>query len=170
MKRRTPEFDRWLAAEAAGEEARAEAAFMAFFARVPRMAPAADFVERVLAAAPIAARHAAPALWGWRWAIASAVALTGVAAWLLPALRWLQLEAPRISQIVKAAVALSGAAMDWLELGVAVWTFLVRVAHWVGIALEAPEVAAGLAGSAVVGAAALYMLNHLLAIERRSWR
>ena len=51
MKRRTAEFDRWLTAEAAGDETRAEAAFVAFFARFPRLAPAADFAERVLAAA-----------------------------------------------------------------------------------------------------------------------
>jgi hypothetical protein len=170
MKRRTPEFDRWLTAEAAGDEMRAEAAFVAFFARFPRLAPAADFAERVLAAAPVAARRTAPALWGWRWAIASALAMTGVAAWLLPALRWLPLEIPRLSEIVKTAAMVTGALVEWFEVGVAVWGFLLRFGRWVTVAVQAPEIAAGLAGSAVIGAVALYTLNHLLALERRSWR
>jgi hypothetical protein len=170
MKRRNPEFDRWLAAEARGDEFHADAAFMAFFARLPRLVPAVDFAERVLAAVPVTARRAAPALWGWRWTIATALALTGVAAWALPALRWLPFEIPRVSEVIKAAALTTGALVEWLGVGLSLWGFLLRVGRWVAVAIEAPEVAASLAGSAVIGAVALYTLNHLLAIERRSLR
>lgn len=170
MKRRNPHIDPWLAAERAGDEARAESAFAAVMARLPRLAPPAGFADRVLAAVPFVARSAAPAAWGWRWAVAAALALTGVAAWLLPALRWLPFEMPRFTDVVKAWAVATGSVMAWVEVGLALWASLLQFGGWVAVAIETPEIAAALAGSAAVGAVALYTLNHLLSLERSSWR
>jgi len=167
--RRNRELDRWLTAEAAGDDARAESTLVMVLARLPRLAPLPGFADRVLAAAPIAARRAAPVVWAWRYAIASALVTTGLAIFLLPALRWFPLDLPSFTEVVKALAVATGAVAQWLETGLAVWSFLLQFGRLVAVAIQAPEVAAGLAGSAFVSAAALYTLNHLLTLERRSW-
>lgn len=179
MRRRHAEIDRWLAAEAAGDEARAETAFVAALARLPRLAPLPGFADRVLRATPMGAQArlkrapvagAATLVEGWRWAVAAALGITGVAVSLLPALRWLPVESPRLSGVLKTGALAAAAVGEWLQGGLAVWAFLLQFGRWVAVAVQTPEIAASLAGSAVVGAAGLYMLNHLLAPERRSWR
>ena len=170
MKRRDAEIQHWLTAEAVGDETRAEAAFVAVLAQLPRFAPLPGFAERVLWATPIGARRAAPLVWGWHWAIAAALGITGVAVSLLPSLRWLPLETPRLSGVLKTGALAAAAVAEWLQGGLAVWAFLLRFGRWVAVAIQAPEIAASLVGSAVVGAAGLYTLNHLLTLERRSWR
>jgi hypothetical protein len=130
-------------------------------------------VDRVLEAAPVAARGAVlagrRAVWAWRWSIATALTLSGIAAWLLPTLRWVPFRLPTLSETVKAVAAATGAAAEWLQTGLAVWGALQKIGGLALVAVQTPEVAAGLAGSAVVSAAALYTLNHLLTFERRSW-
>ncbi len=168
--RKHRELDRWLAAEAAQDDVRAEGALAAVFAWVPRLAPPAGFVDRVMAAAPVAARRAAPAVWAWRWAVAASLALTGLATWLLPALRWAPLRLPTTGEAFKAVASVTVAIAEWFATGLAVWSYLQRIGGLVLVTIQAPEVAAGLAGSAVVSAAALYALNHLLTPERRHLR
>lgn len=167
--RRNRELDHWLTAEAAQDDVRAEAALARIFARMPRLAPLPGFADRVLAATPFAARRAVPLLWAWRWSVATALALTGLAVGLLPALRWIPLDVPRFSEVVKAAALATGGIAEWLQTGIAVWAVLLRIGRLAAVAIQAPEVAAGLAGSALVGALALYTLNHLLTLERRSF-
>lgn len=170
MMRRNTEIDRWLAEEGSGDETRAEAAFFAALARMPRLAPRFDFADRVLAALPVRARRPMPAMVIWHGAIAAALALIGAAVWFVPSLRWLPVETPRFAAIVKTWAVAMSAVLEWLQGGVAVWVLLLRIGRWVAIGIQAPEIAAGLVGSAVLGAAALYTLNHLLAPERSSWR
>ena len=174
--RKNVAMERWLAAETVGDDVRAETALTGLFAWIPRLAPAPGFVDRVLEVAPLAARgavlagrRAVPLMWAWRWSVATALALSGFAAWLLPTLRWVPFRLPGMSEIVKAVAEATGAAAEWLQTGLAVWGALQKIGGLALVAVQTPEVAAGMAGSAVVSAAALYTLNHLLTLERRSW-
>lgn len=168
-RRQNRAMGNWLAAEAAGDDAGAESALSSLFAWVPRLAPSPEFVDRVLAAAPLAARRAAPFVWAWRWSVAAALAITGIAVSLLPALRWVPFSMPSVSDVVKAAAGATGAVGEWLQTGLAVWAVMQRIGGLALVAVQTPEALAGLAGSVVVSAAALYTLNHLLTLERRSW-
>ena len=170
MKRTDTEIDRWLTAEAVGDDTRAETLFVALLAQLPRLAPLPGFAERVLWATPLAARRAAPRMGGWRWTVAAALGITGLAVSLLPSLRWLPFEMPRLSGVLKTGAMATAAVAEWLQGGLAVWALLLQFGRWVAVAIQAPEIAASLAGSAVVGAVGLYTLNHLLTLERRSWQ
>ena len=168
-RRHNRELERWLVAEATDDDVRAESALTRVFARLPRLSPSPQFVDRVLAVAPMAVRRATPMVWAWRWSIGGALVLTGLATGLLPALRWLPFDVPRLSDVVKAGATATGAVAEWLQTGLAVWAVFAQIGRLVGVAIQAPEVAAALVGSALVSAAALYTLNHLLTLERRSW-
>jgi len=167
-RRHHRELERWLVAEATDDDVRAESALTRVFARLPRLAPPPEFVDRVMAAAPMAVRRATPMLWAWRWSIGAALVLMGLATGLLPALRWLPFDVPRLNDVVKAGAMTLGSVAEWLQAGLAVWAVFGQIGRLVGVTIQAPEVAAALAGSALVSTAALYTLNHLLTLERRS--
>lgn len=165
------ELNRWLAAEVADDVAEAEAAFDGLFGAVPRLAPHAGFTERVLwAVGPAPAPRPALAGWGWKAAAVVTLALGAMAAGLLPLVRWLPIDVPTFSTVVKASARGVAWAADWLEAGLATWQFLAEIGGALGVAATTPPVATALLTSALVGAFALYELNHLLAIERRTWR
>jgi hypothetical protein len=80
MRRLQTDLKRWLAAEAVGDERRAEDAFGTLLASAPRLRPSAGFAERVLwAIQPAPAPHLALGAWWWKAAIVTAVTLVGVA-------------------------------------------------------------------------------------------
>ena len=165
------EMTRWLAAEAADDVAEAETAFNGLFATVPRLAPRAGFTERVLwAVRPEPAPRLARAGWAWKSAAAAALALGAMAAGLLPLIRWLPIDAPTFGSVVKASARGVAWVADWLDVGLATWQFLAGIGGALGVAATTPQVATALLTSALVGAFALYGLNHLLVIERRTWR
>lgn len=166
-------LDRWFAAEAANDDQEAEAAFGALLASVPRLTPGAGFTERVLWAAlpaPAPARRGFLAVWGWKVATLGALVLAGFSAALLPLARWLPVEAPSFGTVVKGWASALAWAAEWLDAGIAAWGFLARIGGALGTAAATPEIASALLATALVGGLALYSLNHLLAIERRTWR
>ncbi|HEY7471947.1 MAG TPA: hypothetical protein VIE68_06330 [Gemmatimonadota bacterium] len=163
------DLERWLAAEAAGDELAAEEAFGALFQAQPRIAPRAGLAERVVMA--LRESHREPetgrASWLGKAALVAAVALAGFAAGLLPLLRWVPIDLPAPGQIL-AAAARGVAWLDrWLRTGLDVWGILARVGEAIGTAAATPQVAAAMMGSALLSALALYTLHHLLVYERR---
>lgn len=168
--RHDTDIERWMKAEEARDDSRAETAFLVAMARLPRFAPLPGFADRVMAAVPAPARRAFPWLTAWHVAVAAALALIGATATLVPALPRLPVGMPRLATLVKAWAVGAHTIGEWLQSGVAVWLVLLRIGRWVSVGIQSPEIAAGLAGSAVLGALGLYTLNHLLALERSSWR
>lgn len=162
------ELGRWMTAEAADDEVRAEAALSALLGSMPRLTPSPGFAERVLwASLPEPARGPAWSAWAWKLALTAALALAGLATGLLPALRLLPIGVPRASVLVKAVANGIHWVGDWLRTGFEVWDLLSRIGHAVALATGTPEAAAALAGSAILGGIALYALHHLLTLERR---
>ncbi len=162
------ELNRWLTAEAADDAAAAETGFDALFLSVPRLEPRAGFTERVLwAVDPTPAPQPALAGWGWKAMTAAALALTAVAAGLLPLARWLPIGLPTFGTVLKASARGLAWVAEWLDAGLATWRFLTTIGQALGVAATTPEVATALMASALLGALSLYELNRLLAIERR---
>jgi len=160
------DLERWLAAEAAGDDAGAEDAFGALCAALPRLAPHPGFAERVV-------MEVAPeprpwfAAWMWKVALAAAISLAGVTVGLLPLLRWVPLDVPGPGEIVSAAARAMTWLYQWLGAGLGFWETLAQVGNAVGVAAGTPEIATAMLGSALLSAAALYTLHHLLVYERR---
>jgi len=164
---RNPHMDRierWLAAEAAGDDFAAEEAFGTLFEGLPRLAPHPGFSERVVMA--LREPDTGRASWLWKAALAAAVALAGIAAGLLPLLRWLPIQAPSPAEVVAAAARGLAWLGRWLSAGLDIWETLARVGGAIGTAAQTPEIATAMMGSALVSAAALYTLHHLLVYER----
>ena len=163
------EIESWLAAEAAGDEAAAEAAFGAAFARMPRLHPAPGFAERVAwAAAPVTAGAPAWPVWSARLGLGASLALAGLATAFLPVLRVLPFEAPSLGRLVQEGVGALAWVGDRLAAGLAVWEFLARIGNAVSTAAATPQAASALIGSATLSALALYTLNRMLTLERRT--
>jgi len=159
------DLERWLAAEAAGDDFAAEAEFAALFEALPRLSPRPGFPERVLM--DLREPESGRAAWMWKAALAAAVSLAGLAAGLLPLLRWIPIHAPSTGEVL-AAGARAVAWLDrWLRAGLDVWATLARVGGAIGKAAGTPEIASAMIGSALVSSLALYTLHHLLVYERR---
>ena len=159
------DLERWLAAEAAGDDFAAEEAFGTLFQELPRLAPHPGFSERVVMA--LREPDTGRASWLWKAALAAAVALAGVAAAFLPLLRWIPIQVPSTSDVVAAAARGLAWLGRWLGAGLDVWETLARIGRAIGTAAQTPEIAAAMMGSAIVSSAALYTLHHLLVYERR---
>lgn len=168
MNRRTNErIARWLAAETAGDEERAEAALAAAIGALPRFAPSPGFADSVMSAV-------APATtprWAWvpRVAAVIALALVGTAAGLLPALGALPVRAPSLAAIAQTAVGATAWVGGWISAGFDVWDALAGFGRALGVAASTPQVASGLAATVAVASVALYTLHRLLTPERRTW-
>lgn len=168
MDRRTNErIERWLAAETAGDEERAEAALAAAIGALPRFAPSPGFADGVMTAV-------APAP-STRWesvarvAAVLALALVGTAAGLLPMLGALPVRGPSLAAIAQTAVGATTWLGGWVSTGVDVWDALAGFGRALGVAASTPQVASGLAATVAVVSVAFYTLQRLLTPERRSW-
>ena len=160
------DLERWLAAEAAGDDLAAEQAFGAAFAAMPRLTPPPGFTERVVMAfdrEPDTGR----ASWLWKAALAIAVALAGLATGLLPLLRWIPIRLPDVGDVLAAAARGLAWLGQWLGTALDVWGSLARIGGAIGTAAQTPEIATAMLGSALISALALYSLHHLLVYERR---
>lgn len=160
------DLERWLAAEAAGDDLAAEEAFGAVFASMPRLAPPPGFTERVIMAfdrEPDTGR----ATWLWKAALAAAVALAGLATGLLPLVRWIPIRLPSVGDVFAAAARGLAWLEQWLRTAIDIWGTLARIGGAIGAAAQTPEIATAMMGSALISAAALYSLHHLLVYERR---
>lgn len=168
-RRRETDLRRWLAAEASNE-AEAEAAFDDVMATMPRLTPHGGFAERVLwTVQPDPAPRWAIWTWGWHAATVAGLVLTAAAYGLLPVVRWLPIEGPSFGSILETAARGLAWTAEWLAAGLGVWRLLVTVGNALGVAATTPQVGSALLASAMLGVAALYVLNRLLALERRTW-
>lgn len=159
------DLERWLAAEAVGDDAGAEDAFGALYAALPRLAPHPGFADRV--AIELREPETGFAPWLGKVALAAAMALAGLTAGLLPLLRWIPIDVPRTSEILTAAARALAWLGNWLSAGLDIWETLARVGNAIGVATATPEIATAMLGSALLSAGALYTLHHLLVYERR---
>ena len=170
MRRLQTDLKRWLAAEAVGDEHRAEDAFGTLLASAPRLRPSAGFAERVLwAIQPAPAPHLALGAWWWKAAIVTAVTLVSVATGLLPLVRLLPIDAPTFGEVLKTGAHGLAWVGEWFGTGLALWEFLARIGTAFQVAVATPQVASLLLASTLIGASALYSLNRLLVFERRTW-
>jgi hypothetical protein len=162
------ELERWLAAEAAGDDVAAEEAFGTLFEALPRLAPRAGFTERVVMT--LRESHREPetgrASWLGKALLAAAVSLAGIAVGLLPLLRLAPVRIPSLGDVVTAAARGIAGFGSWLRAGLDVWGTLARVGDAIGKAAATPEIATAMMGSALISALALYTLHHLLVYER----
>ena len=162
------DLERWLAAESAGDDLAAEAAFGALFQALPRVSPSPGFAERVVMELREARREpeTGRVTWVGKAALAIAVALAGVAAGFLPLLRRIPLDLPGPADILAAAAHGVAWIAGWLGAGLDVWGTLARISGAIGTAIATPQIATAMMGSAIVSALALYTLHHLLVHER----
>lgn len=183
---------RWRAAEAAEDEAAADAALAALVRAAPLEAPSVGFAARVMAARraavpvapPAAARafgkpspaalparepaldEAPPTAAAARWAAAvlallsaGTLALASAAVTLLPKVE--------LGAGVRAFHALLAVLSGWIAGGVALW---LRAAEWSALVarlVAVPEVAWSLLGAALAAALSFYLLQRILAHERK---
>jgi hypothetical protein len=163
------ELERWLAAEAAGDDVAAEEAFGTLFEAMPRLAPRAGFTERVVMT--LRESHREPetgrATWVGKAALAAALALGGIAVGLLPLVRLLPIRIPSLGDVATAAARGIAWLGGWLRAALDIWGTLAQVGDAIGKAAVTPEIATAMMGSALISALALYTLHHLLVYERR---
>jgi hypothetical protein len=158
-----PHFSRWLAAEARGEEARAERALAELLAGLPPATAPAGFADRVMAR--VATQVAmAGARAGWRLEHA-ALALLAVCAGSLNLFpRWLpglwDHLAPEawVGALASLLVRLAHAVAALAPL----WEGLARVARWTALAAGSPQVLTAVALSTLLAAMAGRLLLALL--------
>lgn len=158
-------IERWLAAEADGDEERAEDAFAASVSALPRLAPGLGFATRVVCAvAPAPARR-----WAWvpRAAAAIAIAIAGTTVGLLPSIRAMPIGGPTPGQIVRATLGAMRWIGEWISAGFGAWDLLAAIAGALGAAASTPQVASALAATVAFVSLALYTLHRLLVPERR---
>ncbi len=162
------DIERWLQAEARGHTEEAEAAFGAAFSALPRLGPRRGFAERVMFAfRPAPARRYEWLAWGPKAATVGALALVAMAIGLLP-VAGVTLEPPSLGWIVDTLTGGITWLAEWVYAGLEVWSFMVRIGNAIGVAMTTPQVGAALLASVLVSAAALYELNRLLLLERRT--
>lgn len=161
------ELDRWLRSEAT-DDVRAEEAFDALMRAVPRMAPRSGFAERVLwAVQPAPAPRVTVPAWGWKAAAAVSMALAGVTIALIPLVRFLPVEIPRVNDVFTTWARAVSWVAGLVDAGLEFWSLLARVGGAIGLAMATPEAAMALAALVMVSSVALYTLNQLLTFERR---
>jgi hypothetical protein len=160
----------WRAAEARGDEAAADAALAALMRAMPLEAPSEGFAAGVMArrsVAPAALPAAAPpSAAAARWAAAvlavlsaGTLALASAAVTLLPRLD--------LGAGVRAFHGLLAVLTGWIAEGVALW---LRAAEWSAIMarlVAVPEVAWTLLAAALAAALSFYLLQRILAHERK---
>jgi hypothetical protein len=130
---RQPPLRLWLTAKSRDDDAAAEQALGAVFATLPRPMLPAGFAERVLLRVA-GERVAWPLERAALWLLAAcAAALSLLPFWLPRLLDRLALEA----LVGRVAEALVGGARALAALA-PYWEAMVRVGHWVGLALSAP--------------------------------
>ncbi|MGH7564732.1 MAG: hypothetical protein ACREK5_09965 [Gemmatimonadota bacterium] len=162
------DIERWLEAETRGEAEEAEAAFGVAFAALPRLEPRPGFAERVMYAfQPAPVRGFAWLSWGPKAATIGALTLVAMAIGLLP-VAGVAFEAPSVGWVVDGVTGGITWLAQWLTAGLEVWSFMVRIGNAIGVAMTTPQLGAALLASALVSAAALYQLNRLLVLERRT--
>jgi hypothetical protein len=157
------DLDRWLAADRAGRDGDADAAFKAVFRAAPVDARPA-FVDRVMEAI---ARDAAR-----RRRRARIAAATGLAASILVGLVVTVTLIAKGPQILVWALDAAVAATVWmsaaLENGLDLWGILGQAASAAAAVIATPQVASVLIGIQAIGAAALYGLHRILGSEQES--
>ncbi|HEV8238033.1 MAG TPA: hypothetical protein VGS57_01540 [Thermoanaerobaculia bacterium] len=151
--------NRWLDAEARGEEAAAERAFAQLFAALPRPAAPAGFADRVMAR--MAGELARPA-WPLERAALWLLAVCAAALYLVP--RWL----PELWDRLAPETWIGGLATLLVRTAHAVaallplWEGFARVARWVALAAGSPQVLAAVALCALLAATAGRLLLGVL--------
>ncbi len=105
--------------------------------------------------------------WGPKAATVGALALVAVAIGLLP-VAGVAFEAPSAVWVVDKVTGGITWLAQWLTAGLEVWSFMVHIGNAIGVAMTTPQVGAALLASALVSALALYELNRLLVLERRT--
>jgi hypothetical protein len=157
------DLDRWLAADRAGRNDDADAAFKSVFRAAPVDARPA-FVDGVMEAI---ARDVARRRRRTRIAAATGLAasiLIGLAVAVALIAKGPQILVWSVDSAVAATVWMSGA----LENGLDLWGVLGQVASAAAAVIATPQVASVLIAIQAIGAAALYGLHRILGSEQES--
>jgi len=150
-------YRRWRAAEARGDEAAADAALAAMVRGLPLEAPSPGFAARVLAR-----RAVSPSRWAAAVLALLAAGTLGLASAVVTLLPKLDLGAG-----VRGFNGLVVMLWGWIADGVGLW---LRAAEWsalVARVVAVPEVAWSLLGAALAAALSFYLLQRILANERK---
>lgn len=163
---------RWLAAEAEGLDAEAEAALFELFEALPSWAPPAGFADRVLAGVGIVGMAPARDLFASRWArlavAASLVAMSLAALWLPSLLVALKaLVAPfTVGGLIQAASLAVADAARWAVSAVELGDRAFRLGDALSKSLATPPVVAAMAACLAVSTLAFRFLLDLISRER----
>jgi hypothetical protein len=166
---------RWLAADAAGRDEAADAAFRAVVLELPRPLPPRDLAGRIARAAVRAPRAvrapARPSIWSRRparAAIVTSALLSGFGVvYLLPAVV-MPLAARAFVLLIDWATRASVWLLQSVDAGLGFWEILGRLGRALGVVVATPQVGFGLLAFEVLGALALFTLHRLLAADRES--
>jgi hypothetical protein len=156
------QLERWLAEEASGQDAAADAAFAHLFAAVPKVQANPAFVEQAVTAA-----------WRWRVRRRRLVAFAWVATVLLvvAGVGLAYFGAPRlVTSLIKAMAFVSGRAVPWLVAYTTVamgwWWTLGHVGGVIASAVMTPARVVAVVGVELVGILAFYALQRIAGAER----
>lgn len=151
---------RWLEAEERGRDEQAERLLAGIFAGLPQAQPAADFADRVLAAAGVAVS------WRLRVAVSGGLLAAGLAAaFLLPLAVALVSQIAPADVVEAAASGIAGIANALDEL-VFIWHFLAHLRETAWLVVSAPPVALTLLTMAAICTLAARWLVDLLSLDR----
>jgi hypothetical protein len=157
------DLDRWLAADRAGRDGDADAAFKAVFRAAPVEARPA-FVDRVMEAiAEDAARRRRQARIAAAAGLAASI-LIGLVITVTLIVKGPQILVWALDSAVAATVWMSAA----LENGLDLWGLLARIASAAAAVIATPQVASVLIAIQAIGAGALYGLHRIFASEQES--
>ncbi len=173
-------YSAWIEAEERGAAEAADAALASLFEELPLEAPSPGFAERTMVrarrvgvlahtaedAAAKAASARRPASLAARlaavWLAVMSLGTLAASSYLVTALPRLEVGAG-----VRAFTRLLSEAWQWLASGAVFWERLAEVGGLVSKVLRVPEVSAILLASLVLAAGAFWMLQAILADERK---
>lgn len=156
---------RFLAAEAAGREAEAEAALAALFAAAPTPAPPAGFAERVMARIAPRSLFAHP---GSRLGLAAALLLAALSAALLAPMLLPLARLVSLADLIGAGTRLLAGVTVRVASALAGWESIGQVVAAVGRAMLAPATLPFVLAQFVVATLALRGLFRIARLQRSS--
>ncbi|MCP4202817.1 MAG: hypothetical protein GY769_12895 [bacterium] len=167
----------WLDIERRGSDASAERALLRVFRALPVPAPSPELARRTLAQlglAPLTARPASQSghkpHWAYRWAVATALALSGLATVLYaPALLSSLSLKGSANWIVDVGAGFLAAVSRRLAAGYTLWDVIGRAGATAAEVVATPQVLGFMFATVLFGLATFRVLAGLVAVERSSY-
>lgn len=166
-------IESWLKRERSGSEEAAERALARVFRILPMPSPSAALTGRTLARLGLGSARSSARVrphWAYRWAIAMALALSGLATALYtPALLASVSLKGGANWGVDVAAGFLAAVSRRLAAGYTLWEVIARAGATAAEVVETPQVLGLTLATVLFGLATLRVLAGLVAVERSSY-